>query len=441
MLTKKEVRERLQEGCLWVYIAQLGLLVGIEAVYIAVFAGDEKFNSSYGYPSLQAIGLATSLYPICAAVGAALVLYLVHSTREIIILATSLYIWLAGYLIGSLLPGRVSALMAARALKGLSIGAMTSALPLYVEKVASTKRRAAQLLTLFQASVPLGILLMAGVAKLAKTAEFSTKWLLTATPAFLAVIVLFSVPQKCYADIISREEQFQEAFMPSKQLGPYQKLLKDFQRLWRSQNSMLRCGAAILAQISGPMTAINVVFYYSVTMCRMLGFENDAADYMALGLYACNFVGTALSLAIINRLPRVATVQYAVLGMGLIHGALFVVRLSQSMHPENTLLGLCAIALLFAFVFVFSFLFAGMSLVYTSEVVAPKARGISIGIATAAGWLCNFVVAMASASLMPLMGSYIFLLFAYLCCAMYVGFGVMPQPTQARPDSDMCMNI
>nr|UJH94447.1 MFS.1 [Starmerella bombicola] len=426
MLTKDQVRERLQETCLWVFIGQLGLLVGIEAVYIAVFAGDERFNRSYGHPSLQTIGLATSLYPICAAVGALSVLYLVHATREIVILATSLYLWLAGYLIGTLLPGNISALMAARTLKGLAIGSMTSALPLYVERAACTKRRAAQLLTLFQASVPLGILMMAGIAKLEESAEFSTKWLQAAIPAFPAVVVLFSVPQKCRADVISSEKQMQD------QMGAYQKLKQDFQKLWRSQNSKFRCGAAILAQIAGPLTAINVVFYYSATMCRMLGFENDAADYMALGLYACNFVGTALSLAVINKLPRVATVQYAVLGMGILHGALFVVRLVQSLQPQNNFLGLLAIALLFAFVFVFSFLFAGISLVYTSEVVALKSRGISIGIATAAGWLCNFAVAMASVFLMPLMESFIFLLFAYLCCAMYIAFGLMPQPTRPR---------
>lgn len=431
MLTKNQVRERLQETCLWVFIGQLGLLVGIEAVYIAVFAEDESFNRSYGQPSLQIIGLATSLYPICAAVGALSVLYLVHATREIVILATSLYIWLAGYLVGSLLPGNISALMAARTLKGLGIGAITSALPLYVEKAACTKRRAAQLLTLFQASVPLGILMMAGIAKLGKSSEFSTKWLQTAIPAFPVVVTLFSVPQKCHADIINSEKQTRD------QMGPYQKLKEDLRMLWRSQNSKFRCGAAVLAQIAGPLTAINVVFYYSSTMCRMLGFENDVADFMALGLYACNFVGTALSLAIINKLPRVATVQYAVVGMGILHGALFIVRLIQSLHPQNNFLGLLAIALLFAFVFMFSFLFAGISLVYTSEVVAPKARGISIGIATAAGWLCNFVVAMASASLMLLMGSYIFLLFAYLCCGMYIAFGLMPQPTQLRLESEI----
>lgn len=422
-MLKFKTHEKLQRLLLWVFVGQLGLFVGIEAVIIAVLGTDESFNAAYNYPDLQTIGIATSLYPIFAAIGAISVLYLTHITSNLLLMMISLLLWISGYMLGGLAIGSIGALMASRIMKGLAIGCLTSVLPLYIEKVASSQRQAAKLLTLLQASVPCGILLMALVGKLCIKQKYFQRWMYTALPTFPIIILVCNIPRE--GAVI---DQSTEVKLHSKQ-SAFQKLKNDLSKLKISTgtDAWIRCIAACLAQAAGPTTAINVVFYYSSTMCQMLGFKELEADYMAIGLYACNAVGTTLSLLFIDRLPRVHTLQYSVLCMAIIHIGLFITLLTQSYRPECTALGMVAVSLIFGFVLIFSLLFAGVQLVYTSEVVAPQARAVSIGIATASGWLWNFIIAFISAYILPVMGSFIFLLFAYLCCIVFILFSLMPR--------------
>lgn len=420
-----KTHDRIQRVLLWVFVAQLGVFVGIEAVIIAVLGNDESFNAAYKYPSLQTIGIATSLYPIFAAVGAISVLYLIHVTSNLVLMVISLLIWMCTFFIGGFVVGSVGALMASRILKGLAIGCLTSVLPLYIEKVSVSSNNTAQLLTLLQASVPCGILLMALVGKLSVRHSYVQRWMFAALPTFPIILLVCNIPRE--SKVITQSTELK--MVSSSKLNSIQRFKQDLAKLKKSNgtDAWVRCIAACLAQAAGPTTAINVIFYYSTTMCQMLGFKDQEADYLSIGLYACNAFGTLLSLIFINRLPRVPTLQYSILGMALIHIGLFASQLAQNYRPECTALGMIAVSLIFGFVFVFSLLFAGVQLVYTSEVVSPQARSASIGIATASGWLWNFVIAFVSAYILPIMGSFIFLLFAQLCCLVFILFCFMPR--------------
>lgn len=420
-----KAHDKVQRGLLWIFVAQLGVFVGIEAVILAVLGNDESFNTAYKYPSLQTIGIATSLYPIFAAIGAISVLYLVHVTSNIILMVISLIVWICGFFIGGFVVGSIGALMASRILKGLAIGCLTSVLPLYIEKVSASTNQTAQLLTLLQASVPCGILLMALVGKLNIDHNYMQRWMFAALPTFPILILVCNLPRE--SNVITQTVELK--MINSPKTSSFQLFKRDLLKLKKSNgtDAWLRCIAASLAQAAGPTTAINVIFYYSSTMCQMLGFRDKEADYLSIGLYACNAFGTSLSLIFINRLPRVPTLQFSILGMAFMHIGLFATQLAQSYRPECTALGMLSIALIFGFVFIFSLLFAGVQLVYTSEVVSPYTRATSIGIATACGWLWNFIIAFMSAYVLPLIGSFIFLLFAQLCCAVFILFCFMPR--------------
>lgn len=424
MLTREDLTLKLQSFSLWTFVFQLGVLVGIEAVFLAVFTENAQFQVSYGFPALTTVGLATSLYPIFAAIGAVLVLYLVHLTGPVVIICGATFIWLIGYSVGSLLVGTISALMAARIVKGLAIGLITSILPVYIERVAHSKRQAAKLLTLLQAAAPLGILLMALLAKLLTPLAFNVRWICAAAPALPIVLVVFYLPHS--RGVINQAREKHQASKCTER-SAWSKMVSDIREIGHSKSYISRFIAASLAQGAVPLTAINVVFYYSAVLCQMLGFSAEESEYMAIGLYATNFLGTALSLLFINRLHRLVTLQYAILGLGIVHIVLFLVRMAHECRPTINMLGIVSVALLFGFVFLFSLLLAGISLVYTSEVVPKRTRGVSIGLATSFGWVCNFVVTIVSAAILPVVSSYIFLIFASICCTMYCTFSLMPQ--------------
>lgn len=405
------IEDRLKYITTWIVYIQMGLLFGLEAVFIAAFAGDGQFEEAYNHPTPLLQGVLTSAYPIFAGIGSlgVLVASRMLSSRSMLIIGVQ--IWLVGYVLSACIV-TIPVLIIGRMIKGFAIGVVSAVIPLYATKTYENTR-AAKLLVVSQSSAPLGILGLAIIGNLVyKTgrASFQRCWLFAAAPVFPVALLTFYLPAEPQQLIIKR-----------------QRFLDEIKDLVKTPRFLVKLVNASAVQASWQFTGYNVLIYYMTTMCSLLGLGQKETSAVSMGIYAISFVGTVGSIPLIQRMPRATMLRWSLTTMAGLHGSMYIVMLvGEAGDSKSTrIAGIITVALCFVFVFVFAFIFAGLSLVYTSEMVPMKYRSTSLGIATAVGWFTNFIISLVAPMLMDAIAYHIFLVFTYTCSLMAAAFAAM----------------
>lgn len=408
---RNAIENRLRHVAAWLVFVQLGLIFGLEAVFFAAFSGHGEFEVAYNHPSPFLQGAITSAYPVLACIGSIGVLPASRALTSRSMIIVCVQIWLIGYVLSTCVV-KIPALIVGRMIKGFAIGVITAVMPSYAARTFD-RARAARLLVVSQSTAPLGILGLAMIGNLVyKTgrASFQRCWLYAAAPVFPVSLVAFYIPSEPQQLVLKRIKFFDE--------------MRD---LTTSRRLLVKLICASVVQASWQFTGYNVLVYYMTTMCRLLGLGEEETSAVSMGLYATSFLATLSSIPVVHRMPRAVMLRWSMTTMAALHGSMYIVMLvgASGDSRSSRIAGVATVALCFVFVFVFAFVFAGLSLVYTSEMVPVKYRNTSLGIATAVGWLTNFAISLVAPMIMDAINYHIFLVFTYTCSLMAAAFAAM----------------
>lgn len=174
---------------------------------------------------------------------------------------------------------------------------------------------------------------------------------------------------------------------------------------------------AVFQQLVG----INVIFYYSTTLWRSVGFAEDQALTTSVITSVTNVVVTIVAILLVDKVGRRPMLLVGSVGMAITLGTMAVAfSQAQVVDGEASLPGAWGgVALVAAngFVVAFGATWGPIMWVMLGEMFPNKIRATAVSVASAANWLANFAVSATFPTL-----SEIGLSLAY---GLYAGFALL----------------
>jgi len=171
----------------------------------------------------------------------------------------------------------------------------------------------------------------------------------------------------------------------------------------------------IILSVFQQFVGINVIFYYSTTLWKSVGFEESDSLTISVATAVTNIAVTFVAIALVDRVGRRPILLFGSVGMTAAL-ATMAISFSQSVQVagEPSLPGAWGpIALVAANIFVISFGASWGPVVWVllGEIFPSRIRARALGIAAAAQWIANFVITvsfppLASVSLVLTYGLY-----------------------------------
>ncbi len=322
------------------------------------------------------------------------------------------------------------AVVLARALGGLAIGASSVVGPMYIAEIAPADKRG-RMVGLFQFNIVSGILvayLSNYIISLQGFGDVEWRWKLgiAAIPAAVFLASLFGIPES--PRWLARQDRTEEALGVLKATGdpnPEQEM-RDiraslhaergrptevlFQRKY-AKPIFLAITIGMFNQFSG----INAILYYLNDIFERAGFSRLSSDVQAVAIGFTNLVFTILAMSMIDRLGRKRLLLIGAAGMAVcLTGVATVFAIHQH---ENLLLWF-----LVGFIGFFGFSQGAVIWVYLSEVFPNlvRAKGQSLGSFT--HWIMNAMIAAVFPVIAARSGAAPFVFFAVMTV---VGFVVV----------------
>ena len=160
---------------------------------------------------------------------------------------------------------------------------------------------------------------------------------------------------------------------------------------------------------------INVIFYYSTTLWKSVGFREEDSLTISVVTAITNILVTLIAIALVDRVGRRPILLVGSVGMAVSLGVMALAfSTAKLVNGEPSLSGAWGpVALVAANVFVVCFGASWGPLVWVllGEIFPPSIRARGLGIAAAAQWIANFLItvsfpAMAAWSLTLTYGMY-----------------------------------
>lgn len=152
---------------------------------------------------------------------------------------------------------------------------------------------------------------------------------------------------------------------------------------------------SVLQQFVG----INVIFYYSTTLWKAVGFQEKDSLAISVATSITNILVTLVAIALVDRIGRRPILLAGSVGMAVSLGAMALAFASaKGTGPDITLPGAWGpVALVAANVFVISFGASWGPLVWVllGEIFPARIRARALGLAAAAQWIANFAITLS----------------------------------------------
>jgi SP family sugar:H+ symporter-like MFS transporter len=152
---------------------------------------------------------------------------------------------------------------------------------------------------------------------------------------------------------------------------------------------------SVLQQFVG----INVIFYYSTTLWKAVGFQEKDSLTISVATSVTNILVTLVAIALVDRIGRRPILLAGSVGMAVSLGAMALAFASATgTGSDITLPGAWGpVALVAANVFVISFGASWGPLVWVllGEIFPARIRARALGLAAAAQWIANFAITLS----------------------------------------------
>lgn len=313
-------------------------------------------------------------------------------------------------------------LIAWRALGGLGVGAASVIAPAYIAEVSPADVRG-RLGSLQQLAIVTGIFaallsdafladVAGGAAEELWLGQEAWRWmfLAEAVPAAIYGLLALTIPESPrYLVDQNREEEAAEVLTKYTGVKDTAAKIKEIhQSLKREAKESLGDlrGASmglkpivwvgIALAIFQQFVGINVIFYYSTTLWRSVGFEESQALTTSVITSVTNVVVTIVAILLVDKVGRRPLLIFGSVGMTVTLGTLAVAFSQAQGTGEDVSLpqpwGTVALVAANLFVVSFGATWGPIMWVMLGEMFPNKIRATAVSVASAVNWLANFAV-------------------------------------------------
>lgn len=314
------------------------------------------------------------------------------------------------------------ALIVARFLCGLAIGASSVLGPMYIAEIAPAKQRG-KLVGMFQFNIVFGILVaylsnyLIGLAGFGDT-EWRWKLGVSAFPAALFLAMLYTIAES--PRWLARKGRVREAEEVLRGTGDpdYRKDLVEIvesldprhgqagEPLFQSKYRFpifLAVSIAMFNQLSG----INAVLYYLNDIFAKAGFTKVSSDLQAVAVGATNLIFTIIAMSVIDKVGRKTLLLVGAIGTAIALSGVAAIFIAGS---HQNLLVWCLVG----FIAAFAFSQGAVIWVYLSEVFPTRVRAKGQSLGSSTHWVMNALIGQIFPILAASSGGAPFVFFAVM---------------------------
>ncbi|KAK0103703.1 hypothetical protein ONS95_005710 [Cadophora gregata] len=185
---------------------------------------------------------------------------------------------------------------------------------------------------------------------------------------------------------------------------------------WKGNRGRVLIGVGLM--VGQNFTGINGVNFYTPTIFKSIGFSGIKVILLASGMYAAvKTIATIISLVFfIDRLGRRKLLITSSIGtcLPLWYIGAFVTakHIDLKMEQEKSVAGWVAIVCVYVYAASFSVAWNGVVWVYCAEIFPTRIKELAVCLTTAVQWICQFIVARSSPSMLTNLRGGFFYLFA-----------------------------
>ena len=155
----------------------------------------------------------------------------------------------------------------------------------------------------------------------------------------------------------------------------------------------------IILSVLQQFVGINVIFYYSTTLWKAVGFQEKDSLTISVATSITNILVTLVAIALVDRIGRRPILLAGSIGMAVSLGTMALAFASATGSGEEISLpgAWGPVALVAANVFVISFGASWGPLVWVllGEIFPSRIRARALGLAAAAQWIANFAITLS----------------------------------------------
>mgnify|MGYP001216100361 CR=1 FL=1 len=329
-----------------------------------------------------------------------------------------------------------------RLVGGLGIGIASVIAPAYIAEI-SPKHMRGRLASLQQLAITIGIFAaLLSDALFANSAggagaEFwfgleAWRWMFmaAAVPAIVYGLIAFALPESPrFLVLKERDDEVRKIFARLWPGDDVERAIRDMRDSIEMDKESSKKGAlsgnrfglkpivwvGIILSVFQQFVGINVIFYYSTTLWKSVGFEERDSLTISVFTSITNIAVTFIAIALVDRIGRRPILLTGSIGMALSLGTM-ALAFSQAdvVNDAPSLPGAWGpIALVAANVFVVSFGASWGPVVWVllGEIFPNRIRARALGVAAAAQWIANFLITvtfppLAATSLVLTYGMY-----------------------------------
>ena len=313
-----------------------------------------------------------------------------------------------------------------RLVGGLGIGIASVIAPAYIAEI-SPRHMRGRLASLQQLAITIGIfaallsdaLFANGAGGAGETFWFGLeawRWMFLAgaVPAVVYGLIAFALPESPrFLVLKGRDDAVRDIFARLWPSDDVERAIRDMRDAIEADQQSSQKGAlsgnrfglkpivwiGIILSIFQQFVGINVIFYYSTTLWKSVGFEESDSFTISVITSVTNIAVTFVAIALVDRVGRKPILLVGSVGM-TVSLATMAIAFSQAVQVdgEPSLPGAWGpVALVAANLFVISFGASWGPVVWVllGEIFPNRIRARALGVAAAAQWIANFVITLS----------------------------------------------
>jgi SP family sugar:H+ symporter-like MFS transporter len=312
-----------------------------------------------------------------------------------------------------------------RIVGGLGIGIASVVAPAYIAEI-SPKRSRGGLASLQQLAITIGIFvallsdaLLAGTAGSASSQLWlgleAWRWmfLVGVIPAVVYGILALTLPESPrYLLTTGKRDEARAIFTTLVPADHVDRQIADIERVIAEDNEGARASLrgnrfglkpivwiGIILSVFQQFVGINVIFYYSTTLWRAVGFTESNSLLITVITSVTNVVVTIVAILLVDRVGRRPILLTGSVGMALSLGVMslsfaFATKTDGVVSLPNPW-GPIALVAANLFVIFFGASWGPLVWVLLGEIFPSRIRGVALGVAASAQWIANFLVTVS----------------------------------------------
>jgi sugar porter (SP) family MFS transporter len=198
----------------------------------------------------------------------------------------------------------------------------------------------------------------------------------------------------------------------------------------------------ILLCVFQQFVGINVIFYYSTTLWKAVGFDESHAFTVSTITSVTNVLVTFIAIALVDKIGRKPLLLIGSVGMTITLGLMALAfRHATGVGADVALeghWGMIALICANLFVVFFGATWGPVVWVLLGEIFPNNIRAVAMGVAAAAQWIANFIITMTFPPLLSAFGASIpYLIYAIFAALSGIFVWIMVKETKGRELEDV----